>query len=143
MKNKEKFRDEIFEIACKGNSIAINKYTGELVDCGGVGCKDCAFNNPNKLSCREACCQWANKEYKQAEKRIHWELVPLDTKVYIISELSNDFPAYFASYSSGTGKIRVFNNGRTSFTADIKETQEYSPEQIRLARKTDIKKYER
>lgn len=80
MKNKEKFRDEIFEIACKGDSIAINKYTGELVDCGGVGCKDCAFNNPNKLSCREACCQWANEEYKN----------PAAVKQYSVDILTKD-----------------------------------------------------
>ena len=65
MKNKEKFRDEIFEIACKGDSIAINKHTGEIVQCNGMACSDCAFNTRhNNLNCQSACYQWANEEYK-------------------------------------------------------------------------------
>ena len=49
MKNKEKFRDEIFEIACKGGSVSRNKYTGGLVECECTACADCAFNIPALL----------------------------------------------------------------------------------------------
>ena len=141
MLNKEYYRDLLVKSGIEQKELGLNEMTGEPTYCDELSCMNCDFND-NK-GCLQNRRDWANKEYKQAEKRIHWELVPLDTQVYIISDSYNDFPAYFASYSSGTGKIRVFNNGRTSFTADIKETQEYSPEQIRLARKTDIKKYER
>ena len=80
MKNKEKFRDEIFEIACKGDSVARNKYTGELVRCGCTVCAYCAFNIPGKLSCQEACCQWMNEEYKN----------PAAVKQYSIDILTKD-----------------------------------------------------
>lgn len=80
MKNKEKFRDEIFEIACKGNSIARNKYTGELASCGSTPCSNCAFNNVDKLSCKGACYQWANEEYKN----------PAAVKQYSVDILTKD-----------------------------------------------------
>ena len=80
MKNKEKFRDEIFEIACKGDSVARNKYTGELAGCDCTVCADCAFNIPGKQSCLESCCQWMNEEYKN----------PVAVKQYSIDILTKD-----------------------------------------------------
>ena len=80
MKNKEKFRDEILEIAYKGDSIARNKYTGELVECNCENCSDCAFNYPGKLDCKEACCQWMNEDYKN----------PAAVKQYSIDILTKD-----------------------------------------------------
>ena len=43
-------------------------------------CRDCAFNNPSKLSCQEACCQWANEEYKN----------PAAVKQYSVDILTKD-----------------------------------------------------
>ena len=79
MKNKEKFRDRILEIACKGNSVSRNMHTGELVECGVCSCKDCAFNKFN-LTCKEACYQWMEEEYKN----------PAAVKQYSVDILTKD-----------------------------------------------------
>ena len=80
MKNKEKFRDEIFEIACKGDSVALNKHTGKLVSCGDTICNNCAFNNRDNLKCDEACYRWMNEEYKN----------PAAVKQYSVDILTKD-----------------------------------------------------
>ena len=80
MKNKEKFRDEILEIASMGDSVSRNKYTGELVGCECTSCADCAFNIPGKPSCKGACYQWMNEEYKN----------PAAVKQYSIDILTKD-----------------------------------------------------
>lgn len=80
MKNKEKFRNEIFEIACTGDSVARNKHTGELLSCGAVTCSDCAFNTRHNSNCREACYQWMNEEYKN----------PAAVKQYSVDILTKD-----------------------------------------------------
>lgn len=80
MKNKEKFRDRILEIACKGDSVARNILTGELVECGCIPCKDCAFNIPDAPNCKKSCCQWMNEEYKN----------PAAVKQYSVDILTKD-----------------------------------------------------
>lgn len=80
MKNKEKFRDEIFEIACTGDSVAMNKRTGKLVPCGHTSCNDCAFNYDDEEDCKGACYRWVNEEYKN----------PATVKQYSIDILTKD-----------------------------------------------------
>lgn len=80
MKNKEKFRDRILEIACKGDSVARNILTGELVECDCIPCKDCAFNIQGYLTCTESCCQWMDEEYKN----------PAEVKQYSVDILTKD-----------------------------------------------------
>lgn len=81
MKNKEKFRDEIFEIACTGDSVAMNKHTGKLVSCGYTACKYCAFNDYDTAeNCRDACYRWMNEEYKN----------PAAVKQYSVDILTED-----------------------------------------------------
>lgn len=64
MKNKEKFKDEIVNIICDGNSIAINKETYLPTACSGFECSNCLFYTV-KLNCTDALVKWANQEYKE------------------------------------------------------------------------------
>ena len=43
MKNKEKFAREIFNIACRGDSIAVTIANNEIVPCGSIECGKCIF----------------------------------------------------------------------------------------------------
>lgn len=43
MKNKEKFKDEILDIICKGGNIAVDNITYEPVDCDSIDCGSCLF----------------------------------------------------------------------------------------------------
>lgn len=40
MKNKEKFSKEIFDIACRGDSIAITITNNEIVPCESIECEN-------------------------------------------------------------------------------------------------------
>lgn len=43
MKNKEKFKDKIVDIACKGGIIAVDNITYGPVDCNSIDCSNCLF----------------------------------------------------------------------------------------------------
>lgn len=60
MKNKEKFKKEIVEIACSGDSIAVIKKSGRIVSCDGTTCCLCLFRD---YDCKEKTREWAEQEY--------------------------------------------------------------------------------
>lgn len=72
MKNKEKFAEEILDIVCKGNEVAMDKDTMKLQSCDETGCEDCYFfevNYPhNTGSCAKNFVHWANSEYKEKKE---------------------------------------------------------------------------
>ena len=49
MKNKEKFKDEIVDIACNGGMLAVDIETNKPVDCNSVDCGTCLFHG-NKFA---------------------------------------------------------------------------------------------
>lgn len=61
MKNKEKFTKEILDIVCKGETFAIEKSTGLLVNCTTLPCHECLFDSAS--SCRNGIKEWAESEY--------------------------------------------------------------------------------
>lgn len=69
MLNKEKYANEIVEIATKGQSIAMDNKTKVICSCGEFGeCKKCYFyedNYPTKNNndCYTNIEHWANSEY--------------------------------------------------------------------------------
>jgi hypothetical protein len=60
MKNKEKYAEEIINIACNGNSIAVIKESGCIASCGRTCCVECLFNSDK---CKERVREWAESEY--------------------------------------------------------------------------------
>lgn len=64
MKNKEKFKNEIVDIICNGDSIGINKQTYTPVPCSKIACDKCLFYT-EKLLCVDSLVNWANQEYKK------------------------------------------------------------------------------
>lgn len=65
MKNKEKFAQEIAEIAIEELWFALSK-NGEIVKCSGIGCRDCLFNV--ERGCALKRVEWANAEYKEPKR---------------------------------------------------------------------------
>ena len=43
MTNREKFAEQILDIACGGSKIAVNKATLEPIKCQALPCEDCLF----------------------------------------------------------------------------------------------------
>ena len=69
MKNKEFYKDEIYEVACKRDCFAVNKKTGDVMRCKYTICHDCLFNYlkgfSNCNNCDERAMAWLEQEHTE------------------------------------------------------------------------------
>lgn len=115
MTNREKYAEQILDIAVTGHSIAVDK-KGNFYRCSELDCEDCIFSRVelDESYCGEKTKKWSEQEY--VEPPVDWSKVPVDTKVYV-----RDFdgglwyPRYFARFENG--KIVTWRDGATSFSA--------------------------
>lgn len=67
MKNKEFYKDKIYEVACKHDVFAVNKKTGEVTNCKNLKCGDCLFNPFKHISrcgyCDDQAMEWLEEEH--------------------------------------------------------------------------------
>ena len=115
MTNREKFAEQILDIACSGNLTAINKATLEPIACQELSCEDCLFYVLDKGCGRNEMKKWANSEY--VEPPVDWSKVTVDTPILVND--SNDHgwvKRYFAKYENG--RVYAWSNGATSWTGD-------------------------
>ena len=115
MLNKEKFKDEIVEIACKGYDFALED--GKVVNCQNTDCWKCSFSSHiNGVCCTVNRKNWANSEY---EEYVDWSKVPVDTKILVRDDKDVPWtPRHFARIEHGC--VYAFSYGRTSFTCNGK-----------------------
>lgn len=66
MKNREKYAEELLNIACTGKGIAIDKRTMHIRGCEGFLCRHCLFNDYN--DCDMKLAEWAESEYIEQPK---------------------------------------------------------------------------
>lgn len=112
MTNGEKFKDEIWRIACDGSNIAIKD--GELCKCNDITCNECSFLH-NSDECEEHIKEWCKSEYVEYET--DWSKVPVDTKVMVRYGNSKEWVnRHFCKFENG--KVFTFNDGRTTFTSN-------------------------
>lgn len=64
MKNKEKFKNEIVDIVCNDDVIAVDKETRTPVACSSIDCDKCLFLV--EFGCSDTLVAWANQEYKES-----------------------------------------------------------------------------
>lgn len=81
MTNREKFAEQILDIACGGSRIAVNKATLEPIACYELECKDCLFNTHSYVHCGDKTEKWANSEY--VEPPADWSKVAVDTPILV------------------------------------------------------------
>lgn len=115
MTNREKFAEQILDIACSGDAIAVNKVASEPIACHGTACEECLFSSNGDEFCRDRRKKWANSEY--VEPSVDWSKVAVDTPI-LVSD-SNDhrwLKRYFAKYENGS--VFAWNGGRTSWSSD-------------------------
>ena len=62
MKNREKFINELVEIALNDDLLAVNKNTGIAVECCSIDCSDCLFRGNCNGATRNA---WGESEWKE------------------------------------------------------------------------------
>ena len=118
MTNREKFAEQILDIACGGSKIAVDKATLELAPCYKLACRDCLFSFGNG-GCRDARKKWANSEY--VEPPVDWSKVPVDTKILVRdSEDEKWKKRHFAKFEDG--KIFAWTSGVTSFSSESSDS---------------------
>lgn len=65
MKNKEFYKDKIFDAACEYKNLAVNKKTGELYRCQLGLCTNCALSEFKVNSCIGAWKLWLEEEHTE------------------------------------------------------------------------------
>lgn len=66
MKNREKYAEELLNIACTGKNIAIDKRTMQIRDCEGFLCGHCLLSDYD--DCDMKLAEWAESEYIETVK---------------------------------------------------------------------------
>lgn len=115
MTNREKYAEQILDIAVTGHPFAINR-NGEVNSCGKVPCDECIFrkNKVTDISCGEKIKEWSEQEY--VESPVDWSKVPVDTKILVRG--SEDEPwlkRHFARYENNI--VFAWDSGCTSYSA--------------------------
>lgn len=116
MTNREKYAEQILDIATSGSSIAVDK-KGKMYRCEKISCRDCIFSRiaNSERSCNENTKEWSEQEY--VEPPVDWSKVPVDTKVYVRDFDDESWrPRYFARFENG--RIFTWTAGSTSFSAE-------------------------
>lgn len=97
MINREKFAEQILDIACSNDTIAVDKATLEPIACGKSECKDCLFNVSDVMSCGDKRIKWANSEY--VEPPVDWSKVAVDTPILVRDSVNLEWTKrYFAKF---------------------------------------------
>lgn len=110
MTNKEKYAQEILDIVCNGNNVAIINNMPH--PCTTSDCDMCQLHTPNS-NCDINFTQWCKKEHQ----KVDWSKVPKDTKVYVRDSENEQWkPRYFAKYDEYTDSVMTYENGATSWS---------------------------
>jgi hypothetical protein len=116
MTNREKFAEQILDIACNGGSIAVNKVTSEPMRCQGTTCKECLFNFNGDEFCIDKRKKWANSQY--VESFVDWSKVAVDTPILVTyNGIHQWVKRHFARYENG--RVYAWNHGKTSWTGEM------------------------
>lgn len=112
MKNREKFAEQIIDIALQRSKIAVNLTSGKPCSCREIKCSECLFGGRN---CEVSLREWAEKEYE--EQTVDWSNVAVDTPIYVRrSEDEQWKKRHFAKYEYG--KVHTWCDGTTSWSSD-------------------------
>lgn len=137
MLNKEKFANEIIDVASMGGIIAFDAVNNKISTCSRTNCDICGFRRRGKENCVDNCLKWCNSEYEEPE--IDWSKVPIDTPILVSNNEDDDWQRrYFAKYEDGI--VYAFSDGTTSWSATHRSSWiiwKYA----KIANEEDFKKY--
>lgn len=107
MLNREKYAEEIAEIACNGKHIAI--VAGKPMLCCETSCDTCDI----EYNCTRGLKEWANSEY--VEPQVDWSKVPVDTPIYVRCRNSDEWEKkHFAKFENNY--VYAWSDGKTSWS---------------------------
>lgn len=114
MTNKEKYGNEIMELAA--NNLSLGLRGGKPTLCTKIRCEDCDFNEESTGECRGGAYrfrEWLNSEY--VEPPVDWSKVAVDTPILVRNSEKNSWEKrYFAKYENGI--VYAWENGVTSWS---------------------------
>lgn len=114
MTNREKFAEQILDIACGGSRIAVDKATLEPTSCYKLACGDCLFGFSD-ANCTGAREKWVNSEY--VEPPVDWSKVAVDTPILVRDSTNLEWTKrHFARYEDGS--VYAWNGGATSWSSN-------------------------
>lgn len=116
MTNREKYAEQILDIACNGNALALDRKTMKPICCTDTNCTECYFGSQSD-HCEEICREWCNTEYVNFDGYCEdWTKVPVDTPILISnSGIGHWERGYFARYEGE--RVFTWANGATSWSA--------------------------
>ena len=113
MTNKEKYRNEIIELAVNTGMFALKN--GKPAICKEIKCEECDFYESD--SCKGSTYnfrEWLNSEY--VEPPVDWSKVAVDTPILVRNGGEETWVRrYFAKYEDNT--VYAWGNGATSWSA--------------------------
>ena len=114
MTNREKYAEQILDIACNGDKLAVDKKTMKLTLCNGTPCHNCYFSINGIRTCEDTCRKWCNDEYTEP---IDWSKVPVDTPILVRDSENEPWRhRYFAKYENN--RVYAWCGGATSWSAE-------------------------
>lgn len=116
MTNYEKYKEIIDLTLQRGENIAFNKDTKEVMSCQELECENCLFSHRyNKYyHCDMNKIKWLVAEYTEPE--VDWTKVAVDTPILVKEMGDNWLKRYFAKYENG--KVYAFVEGGTSWSRE-------------------------
>ena len=118
MTNKEKYGNEIMELAV--NNLSLGLRGGKPTLCTKIRCEDCDFNKLNSCKCSEyKFREWLDSEY--VEPPVDWSKVAVDTPILVRDHENREWiRRHFAKIKNGT--VFAWRGGATSWSEDDEET---------------------
>lgn len=115
MTNREKYAEQILDIACSGYKVALDKTTMEPVPCKDILCSYCYFGFKMGIKCNDACKEWCESEYE--EPSIDWSKIPVDTPILVKDDENDEWIRRYYAGLSSEGMVKAWSGGRTSWSA--------------------------
>lgn len=115
-------------------AFAVNKETGEVLECFKLPCRLCLFRGNG---CGDARRKWLDQPAFDPEKDIDWSKVPVDTPVLVWSSGNCTYNRYFSGIKDG--RFATYADGLTSWSS-ITGNIVYWPH-CNLYRPEDVEKY--
>ena len=113
MTNREKYTEQILDIACGGDYVAVRKKDMKPDWCKNIECHECYFYVSNG-DCYDTRKEWCESEYE--EPSIDWSKIPVDTPILVRDSKYNKWlHRHFAKFENGY--VYTWDDGQTSWSS--------------------------
>lgn len=117
MNNYEKHQESIDPMLQRGEHVALNKDTKEIVSCRKLECENCMFSRRYNwpYDCTLNRTKWLVEECNNTE--VDWSRIPSDTPIFVSNDGKNWKRRYFVR-KTAENMFCVYSNGATSWSSN-------------------------